>query len=461
MSITNINQNVAAMNAQRNLALNSWRIGQSMEKLSSGLRINRAADDPAGLVMSEALRAQISGLDVVQQNVQEGVNLIKTAEAALTEVNSLLRQINDLALGSASNSTNTAESRAALQEQVESALTTINQIATNTKYAGLNLLDGTVGVRATVTDVANIQSASFVTGTTSGTTTVDVTTAATQAATNTTTVYAGGPTDNLANAGTITLNGTVIGSFTTDNTVQDVMDAINAKSGITGVTATFDAVNDRVDLAQSNFGSDQRIIYVESADVLNAAAGISVAGLDAVATVTGSGAGAYNQGKGLVLEDGTGNKITLTTAGNAVATHNNAIAVTAGSASFQVGLTASETAGISISSMTTTALGVSAVDVSSVAGAQVALDDVATAMQNVSSLRGQLGAFQSNELEAQGRSLAVARENLAASESAIRDTDFGKEMAEFSTAQILVQSATAFLAQANALPQNVLQLIRG
>lgn len=460
MSITNINQNVAAMNAQRNLALNSWRIGQSMEKLSSGLRINRAADDPAGLVMSEALRAQISGLDVVQQNVQEGVNLIKTAEAALTEVNALLRQINDLALNSASNSTNTAESRAALQEQVESALTTINQIATNTKYAGLNLLDGTVGVRATVTDVANIQSASFVTGTTSGTTTVDVTTAATKAQATTANAHAGGLAEAVANAGTITINGTIIGSFTTSNTIGDVINAINAKSGTTGVTAVLDGDN-KVQLDQSRYGSDQRIIYVESADILNAAAGISEAGTDAVATVTGAGAGNYNQGKGLVLEDGTGNKIVLTTAGNVVATHTDAISVTAGSASFQVGLTAGETAGISISSMTTTALGINAVDVSSVAGAQSALDLIGQAMQRVSSLRGQLGAFQSNELEAQGRSLAVARENLAASESAIRDTDFGKEMAEFSTAQILVQSATAFLAQANALPQNVLQLIRG
>ncbi len=458
MSLTRINQNIAAQNAQRNLSLNTSRIGKSMERLSSGLRINRASDDPAGLVMSEALRSQVSGLDVVQQNVAEGVNLVKTAEAALTEVNSLLRQINDLALDSASNSTNTTDTRAALQQQVESAISTINQIAQNTKYAGTALLDGTVGIAATITDVTHIASANL-TSAASGQTTVQVTTAATKASHEGTNTYATAATA-LDNGGTVTINGTVIGTYTTTNDVQDVINDINSKSGTTGVTATWDT--DHVQLDQANFGSDQRIIYTESADILNGAAGVSAAGLDAVATVTGAGAGAYDDGKGLELEDNTtGNKINLTTAGNATATYANAIAVTAGSASFQIGLTSSETASISISSVTSTALNIGSVDVSTVAGAQSALTAVGDAMEAVSSLRGKLGAFQANELEAQGRSLATARENLAASESAIRDTDFGKEMAEFSTSQILVQSATAFLAQANSLPQNVLQLIRG
>ncbi len=134
MSLTRINQNTMAMNAQRNLDINTQRVAQSMERLSSGLRINRASDDPAGLVLSESLRADVSGLDVVQQNVTEGVNLIKTAEAALSEVNYLLRQMKDLALDAASDSNNTADTRAALQSQVESAITTINAIAANTKY---------------------------------------------------------------------------------------------------------------------------------------------------------------------------------------------------------------------------------------------------------------------------------------------------------------------------------------
>lgn len=459
MALTRINQNIAAMNAQRNLALNTWRIGVSMERLSSGLRINRAADDPSGLVMSELLRVQVSGLDVVQQNVAEAVNLIKTAEAALTEMNALLRQINDLALDAASNTNNSQEARNALQAQVASALSTIDAIASNTKYAGNNLLDGSVGVKATILDTTHIASAQFASSVTSGQTTVTVTAAATKASADTTNTYSA-VTSNLDNGGTIVINGVIIGTYTTTNTVQDVINDINSKSHVTGVTATWDS--DHVELNQVNYGSDQRIIYTESADILNGAAGISQAGTDAVATVTGAGAGTYNAGKGLVLQDATtGNKITLTQAGNQEETWSNAISVASGRASFQVGLTASETAEISIRSVTTTSLGIANLDISTVAGATAALSSIADAIEIVNTLRGELGAFQSNKLESQGRSLAVARENLAASESSIRDTDFGKEMAEFSTAQILVQSATAFLAQANALPQNVLQLIRG
>ena len=125
MSLTRIQQNISAMNAQRNLALNSTRIGESIEKLSSGLRINRGADDPSGLVLSELLRAQVSGLDVAQQNAEQGVNLIKTAEGALNEVNALLRQMRDLAVNAASDSNNNDDSRAALQAQVNSAVNTI------------------------------------------------------------------------------------------------------------------------------------------------------------------------------------------------------------------------------------------------------------------------------------------------------------------------------------------------
>ncbi|MCE5219213.1 hypothetical protein LLH03_19530 [bacterium] len=458
MSLTRINHNITAMNAQRNLSLNTNRVGQSMERLSSGLRINRAADDPAGLVMSETLRAQISGMDVVQQNVSEGVNLIKTAEGALTEVNSLLRQINDLALDSASNSTNTADTRSALQRQVESALNTINKIANNTKYAGLNLLDGSAGTAATTLDTTNIASAQLSSSAAAGYASVNVTSAATKASHDGTNTYATAATA-LDNAGTITINGTSIGTFATTDKVQTVVDAINAKTGQTGVTATWDT--DHVQLDQAGFGSDKGIIYVETADVLNGGSTAVKYGTDAAATVTGGAAGTYNQGKGLQLKDAAGDIINLTAAGNSVANHANAVYVTQGSVSFQIGLTASETASTTISSCTATALGINGTDIATVAGAQTALTAIADAIKNVSSLRGQLGAFQSNELEAQGRSLATARENLAASESAIRDTDFGEEMAEYSTAQILVQSATAFLAQANSLPQNVLQLIQG
>lgn len=460
MSLTRINTNVSAMNAQRNLGLNTARIGVSMERLSSGLRINRAADDPAGLVLSETLRAQISGLDVVQQNVAEGINLIKTAEGALTEVNALLRQMNDLALDAASNSNNTAETRASLQEQVQSAISTINQIASNTTYAGLHLLNGAAGTSTTVLDSTNVGSAQATsTNAVAGYADVDVTQAATKATgTGDVNVAAG------IGAGTITLNQVDI-VFAGTETHQQAVDLINAETANTDVVASISG--NFIKLDQRSYGEANGIIMVDASNVMNSATMVQY-GVDAVGTIDWSDATqtalTAAAGDGLTMRSADGDVVTLTTTGNSVATHSNALYIETGELSFQVGLTASETASTSIDSVAASQLGttgaVSNIDVSTVSGAQSALTIVGEAMEDVSALRAKLGAFQANQLEAQGRSLAVARENLAASESAIRDTDFGAEMAEFATTQILVQSATAFLAQANALPQNILTLIR-
>jgi len=464
MSLTRINQNVMALNAQRNLNLNTGRVAQSMERLSSGLRINRAADDPSGLVLSESLRVDVSGLDVVQQNVTEGINLVKTAEGALQEVNSLLRQMNDLALDAASTSNNTADTRESLQNQVESAITTINAIAANTKYSGISLLDGSAGTSANLLDTTNIAAIQLTSTAGAGYADVQVTAVATKAAHAGTTTYASAATA-VDNDGAITINGVSVGSFTAAaNDVQDVIDAINLVSDETGVSAAWDT--DHVALAQTSYGSGNGIVLTETADVINGGVAGEAWGTDAAGTVTWGDAttSTMSQGSGLTLEDSSGNAITLTTAGNTVTTHDDVAYVTQGSVSFQVGLTSSETSSVSISSMQAADLGttgsIANLDISTVAGAQSALTVLSEAINEVSMLRSSLGAFQTNELESQGRSLAVTRENLAASESAIRDTDFGAEMAEFSTSQILVQSATSFLAQANNLPQNILSLIR-
>ncbi len=465
MSLTRINANVGSLLGQRNLRINAERLSKSIERLSSGFRINSGADDPSGLVISELLRAQVGGVQVAQQNAEQGVNLIKTGEGALMEVSNLLQQIRNLAVSAASDSTHNDDSRAALQRQVASALNTINQIATTTKYAGRSLLDGSAGTKVVNLDSTHIAQANLTSSAGEGLATVDVTQAATKATYDTTHVYAD-TSATVANAGTITINNVEITIGATD-TVQDVIDKINDTSAQTGVVASWDAGNTVVQLDQQNYGSNNSIDYTESADILNGGAAQQVAGQDAVATVTwgDSTTSTMNQGTGLTLKDSSGNSITLTTAGNAVATYNNVLNVTQEQLSFQIGVNANETASIAVNSMRTTDLGttapLSSIDISTVAGANAALTIIDEAINQVSTLRGQLGAFLTNELQATSRSLAVSQENLTASESAIRNTDFGSEMAEFTTAQILVQSATAFLAQANSLPQMVLQLIKG
>ncbi len=498
MALTRINQNISSINAQRNLEINTNRISQSIERLSSGFRINRGADDPAGLVMSELLRAQVSGLHVAEQNALQGVNLIKTAEGALNEVNSLLRQIRDLAVSASSSSNLNDDARAALQAQVASARGTINDIANNTAYAGVKLLDGSAGTAAAINDITHIDSAALSGITDTGWVGVNTTTAAEQAVADTeasgvamtTATKLDGIDAGFTNAGTTTLfiNGTQINAtntYTKDTTIGTIITDVNAEYATTGVKARIDTATDKLELYTVNWGGSTYVaaefvhgVAPDSFNILTAGGALFEAdtGVSAIATVTLPDATTptFTGGgtTGLVLANATYGTITIdddtsaTGANHTNYTNANAIYVTGGQLSFQIGVDAGQTATTTIDSINTSVLGatsgtaLSAIDISTASGASTALASIDQAINDVSTMRGDLGAFQSNSLEAQARSLAVSRENLAASESTIRDTDFGREMAEFTTGQILVQSAISFLAQANALPQNVLTLIR-
>lgn len=503
MGLTSINQNISSQNAQRNLSLNSTRLQSSVERLSSGLRINRGADDPSGLIISEMLRSQVSSLDVAQQNSLQGVNLIKTAEGSLNEVNGLLRQMRNLAVSASSDSNNTDESRSALQQQVASALTTLNTIANTTTYGGRKLLDGSAGTKSTVADTTHVASASLTladqsagwadvnvtAAATKASVSSDaaaVTTAATKFSTDMTKFDAGDEVGLYINGKkvNVTANGqnTNIGQNTT---WQNIVDAVTAQQSDLGVTATATA-GGTFNVSSLAYGSDQHV-SVEFRKVTDSGGDMNIsealsgagqdlfgasAGTDATGTVAFNGGAAQNftTGKGMTLSSATYGSVTLTAAGNAAGAYTSSIYAEKGSLSFQIGINAGETASMEIANCQTSELGkgvdgtytsLAAIDLSTVDGASKALAVLDKSISQVSTLRGDLGAFQSNQLEAQSRSLAVARENLAASESAIRDTDFGKEMSEFTTSQIMVQSAMNFLSQANGLPNNVLSLIRG
>ena len=514
MSITQINQNISSLTAQRNLSINGSRLSSSIEKLSSGLRINSGADDPSGLVLSELMRAQVSGLDQAQSNAQQGVNVVKTAEGALNEVNGLLRQMRNLAVSAASDSNNTDQSRSALQAQVSSALKTIDSIATRTVYGKRALLDGSAGTKTTVLDSTVVTSGSLNLAPTgqsaanAGNVSVNVTTAATKAkvdsaalngltaassfsaATNNAGMGAGDEVALYVNGSKINIatNGqnTNIGSTTS---YQNIIDSINANSQSLGVTASWDTsgANPVMSIRSNAYGSDQHVSveYVKVTDAggnMNLSDAISgagedlsktAAGVDAQATVTfqgAAGAQSFAAGKGLSLVSANGyGSIELNEGANSATNKGNVLSASKGSLSFQVGIDANQIAEVNICDCHAASLGtgtsgaanLGAIDISTVAGANSSLATLDKAISEVSTLRGNLGAFQTNELESQSRSLAVSRENLAASESSIRDTDFGKEMAQFTSSQVLVQSATSFLAQANNLTQNVMSLIRG
>jgi len=502
VSLTRINQNISAVNAQRNLAINTGRISKSIERLSSGLRINRGADDPSGLVLSELLRAQVSGYDVAQQNAEQGVNVIKTAEGALNEVNSLLRQMRDLSVNAASDSNNNDDSRAALQQQVASAINTINTISNNTMYGSRKLLDGSAGTKTTLINRGDIASAALTLDSEqAGYVEVTIDTAAERAVLASKfdaagTAITGGTqavsaSVNAINAGEwgvgegaeLIINGVTVMTVDDTTTWNQVILAINTNSAL-DVTAELDAANNNEFTVRSNqYGSPEHlsIEWNVGADTINMQGVLSDTddvkfgadnGVDIAGHVHFNGGAAVNftDGAGLTLTNSTHGSIVIDEDANTAQTLTDAIYVEEGEMSFQIGVDENQTASMEIRDCRASALGsgvdstytsLATIDISTVDGATMALAVIDAAINEISTLRGDLGAFQVNELEAQTRSLAVARENLAASESSIRDTDFGREMAEFTTSQILVQSATAFLAQANALPQNVLTLVRG
>lgn len=472
-----INNNIAAMGALRNVNSSTEGLNKSIGRLSTGLRINSAADDPAGLIASETFRSQISSLDQAVRNNQDAINYTKTAEGALDEVNTLLRDARTLAVASANSGVLTAEQQRANQEQLNSIASSITRIAGQTQFGTKKLLDGSSGINAQVTDATKLGSV-FLNGTIGNTTltanaviTIDSVTAATRAS------YTS--TGNLATAGTLatgsfSVNGTTF-SFAQGTTRAEVINAVNAASSNTGVSASVSG--NFIAFASTKFGSAAKIDFVDANGVLGAAGTTSsTAGTDATATVSVGGAtgvaftGGLNGSDGLTLTDANGNRFRLTEAGNATTAVAAAVGqVVVGSAQFQIGGNKGQTALLSLGNFAATQLGQGAVsgrtmanlDITSASGATDAMAVIDAAINEVSSARGRIGNFQRNILESNVRSLGVARENLSATESAIRDTDVAAEMSQYTKMQILQQAGLSVLGQANSAPQSVLSLIRG
>ncbi|HRF58941.1 MAG TPA: flagellin [Fimbriimonadaceae bacterium] len=473
-----INTNVQAMNALRSLSITGMDAASSMSRLSTGLRINGAGDDPAGLIVSESFRAQISGIDAAVRNSQDAINYAKTAEGALDEVNKLLRDARALAVSSGNQATLTDAQKQANQAQLNSIVASVSRIAQSTQYGSKKLLDGSAGTYAVSTSGANVSAMSF-SGvfngnavTTNSNVTITNLTAATRAAVTGTRTFAAATT-TMTNAGSFTING-VSFNVTTQDTITDVVARINNSSSQTGVTASW-AAGAGVTLTSTGFGSEQKVDLIDSNAVLRSAAGTqSATGTDASADVVidTDGAGtlatvSFDSGRGLTLRDKYGNSISLTEAGNAGA--GGAWGrVNVGNSIFQIGSNAGQTTSLSLGNFAASNLGRGAVsgldlsnlDLTTQAGADNALKVVDKAIEEISASRGSIGNFQRNVLNSNVRALGIARENLSASESSIRDVDVANEMTNFTKLQILQQSGLAMLAQANSAPQAVLSLLR-
>ncbi len=492
-----INTNVTAVNALRNLQQTSEAVTTSIERLSSGLRINRAADDPAGLIISESLRAQIGGITQAISNSQDAINLVKTAEGGLQEINSLLVSIRQLAVHAANTGVNDATAIEADQAQIKSALDSIDRIAGQTQFGTKRLLDGTSGISSAVIDTGRLNGiiigGVFGGGATlSGDVTIAVNNQATRAGASGNATYASvdatiatvnGTTTGAG--GTIVINGQSV-SVTGAETVQSLINKINNLASVTGVSADFTQGNGSgtVVLTQQNYGANFKLVEAESTALIFGTAGTNVTGLNATVTVTSLAlvnnatqavvatfvGGRAASDSGLRVTDTLGNSILLSEFGNTGTAVDTVVArVTAASLQFQVGGNAGQYVLQSLGNVQSSNLGqtivagttLRSIDVSTGPGATDTISVVDEAIKQVSVLRAQLGAFQKNALESTVRYLGIGLENLSASESQIRDTNVADEVVKLTKNQILQQAGTSVLAQANQAPQQVLSLLRG
>lgn len=480
-----INTNISALRALRNLDGTQAGMGNTIERLSSGLRINNASDDPAGLIISEGMRSQLKGLEQAIRNSQDAVNMSKTAESALDEVQRLLRDIRGLAVHSANTAVVDAATLQANQTQIRSTIQSINRIAEQTQFGTKRLLDGSAGILANVTAVDDISSI-YMGGTfgglsvASGAITMAKVTQGTRASVTLGNSFASANTIVTA-TGSFVINGY---SFTSNGTetVQSLVNKINSMSATTGVSAQVSGAGPvGIVLNQNTYGSQHSISFFDPSNILHNAASATSTGVDAVfdVTITTSAGvttvpftgGRGPKESGLRLTDNFGNAILVSESGNAALTGTPTLVgqITAGSVQFQIGANTGQSVSFSLPTVYANRLGTNVIagktladlDVTTQQGAQDAMRIIDDAVRQLAQLRGELGSFQANFLDSTVRSLSIAQENLASTESMIRDADMAKEITEFTRLQILNQSGMSVLAQANNIPQGILQLLQG
>ena len=408
-----IQHNIMAMNAYRNYANNTSARSKNLEKLSSGYKINRAGDDAAGLAISEKMRAQITGLDKAQDNAKDGISLVQTAEGALTEVHDMLNRMYELAEQSANGTFEDGTDRKQLQKEVNQLKSEINRIADSANFNGIKLLDGSMSANATT------KLTSTATNSKAGVDLNIVADSVYDATGNRTELDFSLSVTTTANSAGVSVdeNGTVLITV-----MGKDADGISAEE-IQAMLAKAKAANSKV-----------------SEDIMNAVRD---------ATVTG---------KGIVAPKSATNAAKWTD----VATVTSATTANKGeSLVLQIGDTSDRfnQLRVGIKDCHVDALGLTDMKIGDQDSAAKALDKIKSAINYVSDVRGTLGATQ-NRLDHTINNLSVMTENIQDAESTIRDTDVADEMMAYTKNNILIQSAQAMLAQANQVPQGVLQLLQ-
>lgn len=486
--MSRINTNIASLIANRNLQVTNRDLATRLQRLSTGLRINRGADDPAGLIVSERLRAEIGGIDQATDNIERASNVIATTEGALQEINTLLIDMKALVVEAANTGAFSEAEIEANQLQIDSAIDSITRISNTTSFAGLKMLNGsldyvTAGVTASQIADVSVHAANFGLNDTIPVS-VEVLDAAERASLFVSGNIAGsvGALQSSVSLEVQGSTGTQAFSFVSGTPLSAIAAAVNQVSDALGVQARL------VDAADASSG-----LIIESAEY-GSDEFVSVRRLDGslnFTTYTAPGGTATERDLGedtlamvnghLALGDGLDVKLNTTSLNLAMTLTSGAattvgtdydFTITGGGATYQIGpsVNTQQQVGFGIQSVAATRLGnrregflssvASGGENSLVAGeTRDASHIIDTAIEQVATLRGRIGAFERNTLQTSLRSQQIALENLTAAESSIRDADFAEETAKLTRAQILQSAGTSTLALANNTAQSVLQLL--
>lgn len=472
-----INTNVAALRANYNLNSVQSRLTTSTTRLSSGYRINKAADDAAGMAISQKMHAQIRGLQRASQNGEDGISFIQTAEGVLTEIENMLQRCRELSVQAANGGATTLDDKKAIQEEIDSLMKEIDRLSDHTEYNTMTVLDGSccrqsssdnVGVKLVdASDDVPLKSYTF-----------KVDTQATQATAMTGTL-ALNPADLVdeQTAGNILINGEVIEVKNGESyeevfaSIRDYCEMMNIDVkpvNATGIECEMAAATN-LSFTSVIYGASQKIEITADNPLLAQKLGVdglsSTEGTDAKVTLdTTEGfsktATVFIDGGRMEVSDRDGFYMVFDISKAEVGSDATVTMLDAGYVSIQIGANEGQTIALSVPAVNTKTLAIENCNVCTVAGASSSISAFDDAIQQISSIRSKLGAYQ-NRLDSSISTLDETAQNLTQACSRIEDVDMSEEMTEYTQYSVLVQAGTSMLAQANNQPQSILQILQG
>lgn len=490
-----INYNVSAAIANRHLLGIENNLSTSMERLSSGLKINHSKDNPAGMAISNKMQAQINGLNRASQNASDGISVIQISDGALNEVTNILQRMRELSVQAASDATMSLGDKQAIQDEIESLKDEINRISTDTEYNTKTLLDGSLDTRVYTENASRVQVSDQIEAGTYG---VGITAAATQAELTSSTDF--NSTAQVGASGTVSINGSLVSIESTD-TYAEAYEKIRDAAEVGETKAVRDEATGAVTFTSVAYGVEANIkITFDNEDLANAI------GLDAAngyATIedadnerwvygkaetdptTGETNIVVPAGTNMDLKDANGNlNLTGFTSSATVATEGNRVTITdiggvslsflaetdytgdlefevtdIGTMTLHIGANKDQNMEVRIPEVSSESLYIDDLDVTTVSGAGRAITKLDDAIAQVSDVRARLGAYE-NRLEYSTNSLDAFEENMTGALSRLTDVDMAEEMTNYTHQNVLNQAAISVLTQANDLPQQVLQIMQ-